>query len=104
MQGAKKPNPSHRAPPFSVFTAMTIARLPSTQERDAHEKASVTEGRSMATQAQVIFLESLNSYERDPPALSPDGVSASIRIPKRIRKHRMSLNLEDYERHDQRFG
>lgn len=67
MQGAKKPNPSHRAP-VGVLTAKPIALRLLTEERVALEKAALAEGRSMASQARIFFLEGLNSYQREPSA------------------------------------
>lgn len=67
MQGAKKPNPNHRAP-VGVLTAKPIALRLLTEERVALEKAALAEGRSMASQARIFFLEGLNSYQREPSA------------------------------------
>jgi hypothetical protein len=67
MQGAKKPNPSHRAP-VGVLTAKPIALRLLTEERGALEKAALAEERSMASQARIFFLGGLNSYQREPSA------------------------------------
>lgn len=63
MQGALKPNPSHRAP-NGVLTAKPIALRLLTEERNALEKAAIAEGRSLASQARIFFLQGLDSYQK----------------------------------------
>ncbi|MEQ5834206.1 hypothetical protein [Marinobacter sp. NFXS9] len=63
MTGAKKPNPSHRAP-TGVLTAKPIALRLLSEERSALEDAAIAEGRSMASQARIFFLQGLNDYQR----------------------------------------
>lgn len=62
MQGAKKPNPSHRAP-AGVLTAKPIALRLLKEERTALEQAATAEGRSMASQARIFFLQGLTDYQ-----------------------------------------
>lgn len=64
MQGAKKPNPSHRAP-AGVLTAKPIALRLLKEERHALEQAALSEGRSMASQARIFFLQGLTEYQRN---------------------------------------
>jgi len=63
MNGAKKPNSSHRAP-VGVLTAKPIALRLLTEERGALEQAALAEGRSMASQARIFFLQGLTEYQR----------------------------------------
>lgn len=67
MQGGKKPNPSRRAP-SGVLTAKPIALRLLKSERDALEQVAVAEGRSLASQARIFFLQGLNEYQRKPSA------------------------------------
>jgi len=64
MTDSKKPNPSHRAP-VGVLTAKPIALRLLTEERSALEQVSLAEGRSMASQARIFFLQGLNEYLRN---------------------------------------
>ncbi|WP_417544400.1 hypothetical protein [Marinobacter sp.] len=64
MQGAKKPNASHRAP-NGVLTAKPIALRLLSEERSALEQAAVDEGRSLASQARIFFLQGLSDYQRN---------------------------------------
>lgn len=63
MSDLKKPNASHRAP-VGVLTAKPIALRLLTEERTALEQAALSEGRSMASQARIFFLQGLNEYQR----------------------------------------
>ncbi len=62
MQGAKKAN--HRAP-VGVLTAKPIALRLLTEERTLLEQVAIEEGRSMASQARLFFLQGLNEYQRN---------------------------------------
>ncbi|WP_375581768.1 hypothetical protein ABWH88_02115 [Marinobacter adhaerens] len=64
MPDSKKPNSSRRAP-VGVLTAKPIALRLLTEERSALEEAAIAEGRSMASQARIFFLQGLNEYQRN---------------------------------------
>lgn len=63
MSDSKKPNPNHRAP-NGVLTAKPVALRLLSEERTALEEAALAEGRSMASQARIFFLQGLNHYQR----------------------------------------
>lgn len=63
MTDSKKPGPSHRAP-AGVLTAKPIALRLLPEERTSLEKAALAEGRSMASQARIFFLQGLTEYQR----------------------------------------
>ena len=67
MPGDKKPNANHRAP-NGVLTAKPVALRLMAEERTALEQAAVAEGRSMASQARIFFLQGLNQYESNTSA------------------------------------
>ncbi len=64
MKDLKKPGYSHRAP-SGVLTAKPIALRLLPEERAGLEKAALAEGRSMASQARMFFLQGLSSYQEN---------------------------------------
>jgi hypothetical protein len=62
MKDSKKPGYSHRAP-AGVLTAKPIALRLLPEERAGLEKAALAEGRSMASQSRIFFLQGLASYQ-----------------------------------------
>jgi hypothetical protein len=62
MTDPKKPGASRRSPD-GVLTAKPIALRLMPDERASLEKASRTEGRSMAAQARMFFLQGLADYQ-----------------------------------------
>ncbi len=66
MTDPKKPGASHRSPD-GVLTAKPIALRLMPDERASLEKASRTEGRSMAAQARMFFLQGLADYQCNQP-------------------------------------
>lgn len=66
MTDTKKPGPSHRSPD-GVLTAKPIALRLMPEERASLESASRTEGRSMASQARMFFLQGLADYQCNQP-------------------------------------
>lgn len=64
MTDSKKPNACHRAP-VGVLTAKPIALRLMAEERTALEEAALAEGRSMASQARIFFLQGLHDYRHN---------------------------------------
>lgn len=67
MNDPKKHCYSHRAP-AGVLTAKPIALRLLPEERTSLEKAALAEGRSMASQARMFFLQGLTQYQNNTSA------------------------------------
>lgn len=63
MTDSKKPSPSYHRAPTGVLTGKPVALRLLAEERTALEEVCLEQGRSMASQARIFFLQGLADYQ-----------------------------------------